>query len=121
MGKKSRYISLMVLGLLFMSFLTGCHKKVSGTYYGETSDNYIELKVDNNKGSASLISTSTLKASLNGSETQNVSIDKDKITIGSTSDTFKIEDKNIVLGNGVTFYPENSDGAKNILQNMKNN
>lgn len=121
MRKKLRYTLLVVLGVLFISFLTACHKQASGTYYAETSDSYIELKVDNGKGSASVVSNSTLKAAFSGAETQNVSMDKDKITIGSNSNTFKIEDKNIVLGNGVTFYPENSDGAKNVQKDMNNN
>ena len=112
--RKLRYALLVLVGVLFISFLTGCHKEIKGQYVGESSDNYIIIKVDDNKGEAERIPNSMLKAAVSGGDTTDVSVDKDKITIGSDTYGFKFSGKNIVLDNGVTLYPGKSDEAKNI-------
>jgi len=112
--RKLRYALLVLVGVLFVSILTGCHKEIKGQYIGESSDNYIIIKVDDNKGQAEKIPDSVLKAAISGSDTVDVSVDKDKITIGSDTYGFKFDGKNIVLDNGVTLYPGKSDEAKSI-------
>ncbi|WP_057881509.1 hypothetical protein [Companilactobacillus kimchiensis] len=116
--RKLRYALLVLVGVLFVSFLTGCHKEIKGQFIGEGSNNYIVIKVDNNKGEAQKIPNSTLRAMANGSDTENVSVDKGKITIGSDTYGYKIQNKNVVLDNGVTLYAEKSDEAKRIQNKM---
>jgi len=112
--KKLRYALLVLVGVLFVSFLAGCHKEVQGQYVGESSDNYIIIKVDKNKGEAEKIPNSMLKAAISGGDNVDVSVDKDQITIGSNTYGFKFSGKNIELDNGVTLYPGKSDEAKRI-------
>jgi len=112
--RKLRYALLVLVGVLFVSVLTGCHKEIKGQYIGESSDNYIIIKVNDNKGQAEKIPNSALKAAISGGDTVDVSVDKDNITIGSNTYGFKFDGKNIVLDNGVTLYPGKSDEAKNI-------
>lgn len=110
--KKLRLVLLALVGVVLMSFVTGCSPKIQGKYVGDNRSWYSTMNIKNGKGTELSISDNKY----NEKHSNSVEIKGDKISFNGEEQSYTLDkDGNITIHDGLTFYKADSDKGKELI------